>query len=148
MEGYDHIAPIEMYAILRALKLFESSLRRKAIFMFVDNTHAIGCLLKGGAALRESPDEYVKIGPRRPSHQALFERLPASLQNDMNRLAREIWCAITRLDLIVWIQYVWTKVNLADAPSRGMQPSVGRCVRVGHGARKRSFEHDESATFQ
>lgn len=31
---------------------------------------------------------------------------------------REIWRKFSELNVIVWIEYVWTKVNLADDPSR------------------------------
>ena len=53
-----------------------------------------------------------------------FYALPANLRRGMNELARLIWQKVTELDILLWVEYVWTKVNLADAPSRGEQPIV------------------------
>ena len=56
-----------------------------------------------------------------------------TLRHSMNELARLIWQVLTELDCIVWIEYVWTKVNLADPPSRGVPPPMpyGQGFRVG-----------------
>ena len=44
---------------------------------------------------------------------------------------------IAELDILLWVECVWTKVNLADPPSRGLPPPVHGAFRVGPGARKR-----------
>ena len=66
-------------------------------------------------------------------HQNNFEDLEPSLRDAMNALARRIWDVIFELDCQVWIEYVWTEVNLADPPSRGVPPPMptGPGVRVG-----------------
>ena len=40
----------------------------------------------------------------------------------MNQVAQEIWKLFDELDVVVWIEYVWTEVNLADPPSRREPP--------------------------
>ena len=142
--GFDHIAAIEMYAVLRALRLFAHALRGKAVFMFVDNTHAVGCLLRRSSMIREGysarPWESAETRRRRElfpaslsDHQLNFEDLEPALRDAMNALARLIWEVITELDCRVWIEYVWTEVNLADPPSRGVPPPMptGIGFRVG-----------------
>ena len=66
-------------------------------------------------------------------HQLNFEDLAPALRDAMNALARLIWEVITELDCRVWIEYVWTEVNLADPPSRGVPPPMptGIGFRVG-----------------
>ena len=50
----------------------------------------------------------------------------------MNQLAQKIWELITELDLVVWIEYIWTEVNIAAPPSRGEPPPMTRPgFRVG-----------------
>ena len=132
--GFDFIAAVEMYAVLRALRLLGDAMRGKAVFMFVDNTHAVGCLLRRSSSIRES--ERVTAGVKRDSQgrvrfktpQEEFEELAPSLRDSMNTLARLIWKRLAELDCIVWIEYVWTHVNLADAPSRGDPPPIPRGV--------------------
>ena len=133
--GYNHIAPIEMFAILRALTLFGVHFRGRALWLFCDNTHAVGCLLRRSAHVREEPragqKRTVAQCQRRLTPEEHFYKLPKNLRRAMNELARLIWLKITELDIVVWVEYVWTKVNLADAPSRGEMPVVsGR--RVGN----------------
>ena len=49
----------------------------------------------------------------------------------MNELARQIWALITELDVLIWFEYVNTKLNIADPPSRGFVPPCGG-ARVGN----------------
>ena len=123
VSGYHHIAPIEMFAIFRALTLFGHLLRGKAIWLFCDNTHAVGCLLRRSSMV---PEETRKrpVESRAHTPEEHFYALPANLRRGMNELARLIWQKVSELDILLWIEYVWTKVNLADAPSRGEQPIV------------------------
>ena len=136
--GYEHIAPIEMFAILRALTLFGPSLQGKALWLFCDNTHSVGCLLRRSSMVQEGTSDKTVAGQKRPwtackrtlTPEEHFYALPRNLRRGMNEIARQIWQKITELDIILWVEYVWTRVNLADAPSRGEQPIVpGR--RVG-----------------
>ena len=121
--GYTHIAPIEMFAILRALALFGHLLRGKAVWLFCDNTHAVGCLLRRSSMIREETRKRsLESRPHTPEDH--FYALPANLRRGMNELARLIWQKVSELDILLWVEYVWTKVNLADAPSRGEQPIV------------------------
>ena len=53
LQGLDFIAAVEMYAVLRALWFLDPVLRGRAVFMFIDNTHAVGCLLRRAASVRE-----------------------------------------------------------------------------------------------
>ena len=132
--GYEHIAPIEMFAISRALTLFGHHLRGKALWLFCDNTHSVGCLLRRSSMVRAER----QIGEKRPrttcerhlSPEEHFQRLPKNLRRAMNELARRIWKQLSDLDILLWVEYVWTKVNLADAPSRGEEPCV-KGLRVG-----------------
>ena len=132
--GYHHIAPIEMYAILRALVLFGPLLQGKAVWLFCDNAHSVGCLLRRSSMVREDSSVSRKRPfstcdtPKTPEQH--FLELSDDIKRGMNEMARAIWQKITELDLIVWIEYVWTKVNLADDPSRGDPPCVPG-IRVG-----------------
>ena len=113
------------------------------MLLFVDNTHAIGCLLKRSAAVRERdtalpPDRKRRI--RVPNshpwdadnqpHPRNFAQLPTNIRRCMNIKARQIWRAVTALDLVLWIEYVNTKLNIADLPSRDT-PLPGRSILVG-----------------
>ena len=52
----------------------------------------------------------------------------------MNILARKIWEVLSELNCVVWIEYIWTEVNIADPPSRGEKPPMPyplSGVRVG-----------------
>ena len=123
VSGYNHIAPIEMFAIFRALALFGHLLKGKAVWLFCDNTHAVGCLLRRSSMIQEETRKRaLESRPHTPEDH--FYALPANLRRGMNELARLIWQKVTELDILLWIEYVWTKVNLADAPSRGEQPIV------------------------
>ena len=136
LAGFDFIAAIEMFAILRALRLFADALRGKAVFMFIDNTHAVGCLLKRSSSVRERETGTKRglDGQRKfKTPQEEFEEMSPTKQHTMNVLARLIWDKLAELDCIVWIEYVWTEVNLADPPSRGEPPPMptGEGFRVG-----------------
>ena len=130
LPNFDSIAPIEMQAIYRALELFGPEMRGRAVLFFVDNTHAIGCLLKRGAAISErSRPNGSEPSPKRScygtawhkeeySHYAKFLELPEDTRRFMNELCRKVWQLITFYDLLVWFQYVHTDCNIADPPSR------------------------------
>lgn len=148
-EFYPHIAVVEMRAILRALRLFGEQLHGRAIIFFVDNTHALGCLLKRSSSLEcESPGCDFGTGGTafHPGNSAVtgaaihhgygirphvdFERLSESIKASMNSLARDIWNLVTHFDLLVWWEYVNTHSNAADPPSRGFLPHCSGC-RLG-----------------
>ena len=120
LPGFAYIAAIEMYAILRALKLFAEQVRGKALFLFCDNSHAVGCLLRRGSSLKNSPKDVTFYG--HPTPQQEFLCLSDDLRYTMNQVAQEIWKLFDELDVVVWIEYVWTEVNLADPPSRREAP--------------------------
>ena len=129
LHGFDHIAAIEMYAVLRTLRLFDEVLKGQAVFIFIDNTHAVGSLLRRSASIQERVAEGgVKrdvFGNKRfETLQEEFEELEPILREAMNVLARLVWEVLTELDCVVWIEYIWAKVNLADPPSRGTPPPM------------------------
>ena len=138
LHGFDHIAAIEMYAALRALRRFGDALKGEAVLMFIDNTHAVGCFLRRSASIR---GRYTEVGVKRDvfgrtpfkTHQEEFEELEPTLRESMNVLARLIWEVLTELDCVVWIEYIWAKVNLADPPSREKPPPTptGSRFRIG-----------------
>ena len=107
--------------------------------MFIDKgTHAVGALLRRSTMVRERPTAFDRQRRERfplslRDHQANFEDLEPSLRDALNTLARLIWDVIFELDCQVWIEYVWTEVNLADPPSRGIPPPMptGPGFRVG-----------------
>ena len=68
--------------------------------------------------------------PPKMTPEEHFLSLSSDIRRTMNTLAREIWRKFTELDVIVWIEYVNTKVNLADDPSRGVEP-ITPGTRVG-----------------
>lgn len=144
--GFSNIAAIEMYAVLRALRLFSEELRGKALFLFIDNMHAVGCLLKRSASIYEDRQGSKRVWhcsgnfpakevtQTRKTPEQLFYELDEPLRRTMNIMAQLIWKAFTDLDVVVWIEYVWTEVNLADPPSRGQPPPMPpgfRGIRVG-----------------
>lgn len=112
--NFAHIAVIEMHAIYRALQLFRKHVRGSALILFCDNTHAIGCLLKRSASVRENEER------RKISHGFVdtYHALSMDIRRCMNFYARRIWRLVTELDIILWIEYVNTKLNIADLPSR------------------------------
>ena len=125
--GYRHIAPVEMFAILRALHLFGDQIRDKAVWLFCDNAHSVGCLLRRSSKVNETPTRKRATPsgqPVPPSPEAQFLALEDDIRTDMNILARAIWQKLTELNALIWVEYVWTKVNLADDPSRGKPPKV------------------------
>ena len=124
VSGYHHIAPVEMVAILRALPLFGQQLTGKAVWLFCDNTHAVGCLLRRSSMIQEETRKRRFPGSTPHTPEEHFLALSDNLRRGMSELARLIWQKITELDVLLWVEYVWTKVNLADAPSRGEQPIV------------------------
>ena len=99
------------------------SVSHGAVLLFVDNTHAIGCLLKRSATVRErglkrNSDGEV-IDPYSPyTHFRDFCSLEVGLRRTMNEQARVIWDLITKLNVMIWIEYVHTDCNIADPPSR------------------------------
>ena len=124
-KNFDRIAPIEMHAIYRAFQLFGDVVRGKAVLLFVDNTHAIGCLLKRSATIKErgtkrSSDGTVISAPT-PAYTFFddFCSLDIGLRRTMNEQARAIWDLVDKLDVILWIEYVKSDNNIADPPSRG-----------------------------
>ena len=107
------------------LQEFSDQIRHKAVLLFCDNTHAIGCLLKGSTTVRERGvkrnrhGEPIQSENTPYSHFDEFCKLPIGLRRTMNEQARAIWTLIRELDVIVWIEYVNTDCNIADPPSRG-----------------------------
>ena len=135
---YPHIAVVEMRAILRAIRLFGHSLRGRAVIFFVDNTHALGCLLKRSSSLGgegASSTYGVRTNPIAEPYGVQphgdFEALSDNIKYSMNHLSRDIWNAISEFDLLVWWEYVNTHSNAADPPSRGFWPHCGG-HRLGH----------------
>ena len=129
---YPHIAVVEMRAVLFAFRYFSRTIRGHAITFFIDNTHALGCLLRRSSPLHaESAVERRKSTVINSAHAHLhFEQLSEDIKYSMNELARQIWSLITELDVLVWFEYVNTKLNMADPPSRGFIPPCGG-TRVG-----------------
>ena len=130
---YPHIAVVEMRAVLFAIRYFATDIRGRAVLFFIDNTHALGCLLRRSAPLRpETLDERRKslLRMSERSHKD-FELLSEDIKYSMNELARQIWALITELDVLIWFEYVNTKLNIADPPSRGFIPPCGG-ARVGN----------------
>ena len=117
-----------MHAIIRGLFLFGLFLRHKAVLFFVDNTHAIGCILKGGATVYETTRKRSAIDvaiEHEYSHYEQFLLLDVGLRRQMNAQARVIWKLLSKFDVVPWFEYVHTDVNIADPPSRGL-PLPGR----------------------
>ena len=159
LPNFDRIAPIEMHAIHRALELFGDTIRNKAVLFFVDNTHAIGCLLKRSQSIQE---RYVKQGGDRKrryatafmshhspeweyTHYSRFMELPRSMRRVMNAQSRAIWRLATQYNLLIWFEYVHTDCNIADPPSRGIAlPSPDCAIR---GRDFLSYHHSQT-TFQ
>ena len=120
------------------MPLFAHHVKGSALLLFVDNTHAIGCLLKRSASVRESPDRKrrIHVTPGQPwtkddqDPPRSFDNLPSFIRTRMNQLARLIWQAVTSLDIILWIEYVNTKLNIADLPSREL-PLPMPAIRLG-----------------
>ena len=139
--NFNHIAVIEMHAILRALQLFRQSLQGTAVILFCDNTHAIGCLLKRSASIKEThQDRNRKKSIHFPSE---YDSLPLDIRRCMNYYARRIWALISELECILWIEYVNTKLNIADLPSRqaplpfrAIDVPSGHVCEESHAARK------------
>ena len=72
-----------------------------------------------------------------------FLRLSDDIQRNMNTLAQEIWRRLTELNTVIWIEYVWTKVNLADDPSRGEDPIIpGKRIGMYHDIQKALRDSD------
>ena len=117
---FKHIAPVEMHGVFRAITLFGPHIVGRSVLFFVDNTHAIGCLLKGGASVRPSsqPREGTPL-EHAYTHYREFLTLSESLREQMNTQACAIWQLIRRYKLIVWFEYVISDHNIADPPSRG-----------------------------
>ena len=84
VSGYHHIAPVEMVAILRALPLFGQQLTGKAVWLFCDNTHAVGCLLRRSSMIQEETRKRRFPGstPHTPEEQ--FHAFSENLRRGMN----------------------------------------------------------------
>ena len=125
--NFDHIAPIEMHAVYRALVEFGPLIRNRAVIFFVDNTHALGCLLKRSATVRERDcgskrnSQGTVIGNRHApyTHFDDFCRLSVGIRRTMNEQAKVVWELIHELQVLVWFEYVKSAANIADPPSRG-----------------------------
>ena len=63
------------------------------------------------------------------SHFDKFCQLSIGLRRTMNEQARAIWSLISELDIVLWIECVESKCNIADPPSR-MQPLPIRGIPV------------------
>ena len=127
LREFESIAPIEMHGVIRALEHFQDFIRNKAVLFFIDNTHVIGCLLKRSATIRERDRKRDRDGnfvrgteSSEYSHFVSFSQLSVGLRRVMNQQARKIWKLITSLNVIVWFEYVKSKCNIADPPSRGV----------------------------
>ena len=110
----------------------------------MDNTHAIGCLLKRSQSIQE---RYLKQGGDRKrryamafmshhspeweyTHYSRFMELPRSMRRVMNAQSRAIWRLATQYNLLIWFEYVHTDCNIADPPSRGIAlPSPDCAIR-------------------
>ena len=129
-DGYfPHIAVVEMRAVLEAIEVFSVQLKGSASLFFIDNTHAMGCLLKRSSSLK------INIGDEKKHHWVSpveeFADLSDDIKASMNDLAREIWKRLTKYNILAWFEYVNTKWNISDPPSRGMIPPCGG-QRVGN----------------
>ena len=51
LNDFDHIAAIGVYVVLHALRLLNEVVCGKALFMFNDNIHAVGCLSRQASSL-------------------------------------------------------------------------------------------------
>ena len=110
--------------------LSRAALRGQAIIFFFDSTHSLGCLLKRSAPLDfglEGKSASIRF---RSVNAAIrhrygvqpyrdFEQLDESLKLSMSSLARDVWAAITKYDVLVWWEYVNTHSNAAGPPSLG-----------------------------
>ena len=125
--NFTHIAPIEMHGVYRAFKEFGHLIRNRAVIFFVDNTHALGCLLKRSSSVRERGLKRDSSGTVIHDHQVPYThfdefcKLPLELRRIMNEQAKSIWAVIHELDVVVWFEYVKSKENIADPPSRGVK---------------------------
>ena len=141
--NFDHIAPIEMHAIFRMLQLFGHLLRDRAVLLFVDNTHAIGCLLKRSATVRErghkrdSSGKVIQLNPTEHTpytHFQSFCALEIGLRRTMNEQARAIWELVSNLNILLWLEYGPTDCNIADPPSRNL-PMPVRAIHISESHR-------------
>ena len=89
--GYNHIAPVEMFAILRALILFGHRLQGKALWLFCDNTHSVGCLLRRSSTVHEETRKrrFPDSTPHTPEEH--FAGLPDTLRRG-RRLEAPLCC--------------------------------------------------------
>ena len=77
--------------------------------------------------------------PQPYSHYRQFLRLSDPLKRVMNSLAREIWRNASELDVVLWIQYVNTKCNIAEELSREIPfPLEGICMGIRAGTAYRT----------
>ena len=86
-------------------------LKGEAVWLFCENTHSVGCLLRRSSMVQESRKRpHLECKPRTPEEH--FAALPENLRRGMND------------------EYVWPKVNLADAPPLG-ESAIVEGLRVG-----------------
>ena len=110
------INPLELLAVLAAIEQFSASARGSRVLFFLDNTAALGILLRG-----------------------------SSPQSDLNALAEAILARCLELHLTPFWRWAPSALNMADPPSRGRAPPFGRrvpcLVRWDHIRRRRAGLH-------
>ena len=85
-----YIGQLELYAALLAYSTFKDELRGRKAVHWIDNTSALAALIKG------------------------YSRVPDSAQ-----IVHAYHSLVLGLKCKVWLEYVNTKANIADEPSRG-----------------------------
>ena len=107
------LALIEMYAILRALRVFAPELKCKAVFFFIYNKHAVGYLLRRAASVGEGVSATKRDAPHTPCQlddhkipQQLFSEMHPDLRHVMKEMAKQICSTISELDIILQIEHV------------------------------------------
>ena len=132
--GFDHIAGIELYAIIVALRTWADKLRGPALILFCDSKRAIGCLLRRSSSVVEQHVSECKLNPgifkidsrvsnnRLEFSQSDLEHPSDTLREHMNLYTLRIWRLVQELGILLWVEYVHTKSNTADAPSRDEPP--------------------------
>jgi hypothetical protein len=87
---HQYIGQLELLAAMAAYSTFPDVLRGRQVIHFVDNTSSVASLVKGYS---RAPDSVELV------HCFAAQRLP--------------------LDVDTWVQWVPSKANIADLPSRG-----------------------------
>ena len=86
----------ETLMVLVSVSVLGPRLRGRRLLVFVDNTSALGALIKG-----------------------------SSSASDVHILVPLTWQAAARLSIELFFRWVPSKLNLADPPSRGSSPVIG-----------------------